>query len=99
MSIDVNRRLHSLTRSQLGVIEFLKAIRRSCGHQYYLSLSIFFAGLKNKSVLEVFVGVVTFSQKARVDAGTQVNPGQQGGSIGAPHSAPTFPQLPPALTV
>ena len=40
----------------------------------------------------------SFSQKARVEAGTHVNPGQQGGSVGAPHCAPACPQG-PVLTV
>ncbi len=35
-----------------------------------------------------------FSQKARVEAGTHTNPGQQGGRIGAPHCCPTTPHLP-----
>jgi hypothetical protein len=64
-----------------------------------LRIAVFFNGFKNSSSLSVLVGVVTLSQNARVDAGTQVNPGQQGGRIGAPHSAPTFPQMPPPLTV
>ena len=36
----------------------------------------------------------TLSQKARVEAGTHVNPGQHGGKIEAPHCAPTCPHWP-----
>ncbi|HEV2732065.1 MAG TPA: hypothetical protein VGV15_18685, partial [Terriglobales bacterium] len=40
-----------------------------------------------------------YSQKARVEAGTHTSPGQQRGSCGAPHCAPTLPHAPPVLTV
>ncbi len=35
-----------------------------------------------------------FSQKARVEAGTHTNPGQQEARIGAPHCCPATPHLP-----